>query len=98
MTDAAGHSETGPIRSNNEDCFLVSAELSLCIVADGRGGHAAGEVASRLAVDAIAAFIGETAGEVAGVSWPSGIDPALSLAGNRLWTAILRAHERVLAA
>ncbi len=47
-----GHcSETnvGLQRTNNEDCFLSSAPLGLWLVADGMGGHAAGEVASDIA-------------------------------------------------
>lgn len=52
--------DTGRKRTRNEDAFLVDDERRLFVVADGIGGHAGGEVASRLAVD----VIGETLGRV----------------------------------
>ena len=54
---AAG-SHRGRVRPHNEDCFAASAGLGLAILADGMGGHQAGEVASRMAVDVIGAGIG----------------------------------------
>jgi protein phosphatase len=51
----AGHGQTdlGRKRATNEDAFFVDDELGLYVVADGMGGHAAGEVASREAVDTL---------------------------------------------
>src|SRR5436305_12101391 len=42
--------DVGRVRGHNEDNFLVDKKLALFVVADGMGGHAAGEVASALAV------------------------------------------------
>lgn len=54
---SAGRSDLGKVREHNEDSLLVDDELGLYVVADGVGGHAAGEVASALAVEAAAADV-----------------------------------------
>ena len=70
---AYGLSETGPVRRINEDCFVSLEDLRLFIVADGMGGHAAGEVASRIAVESIEKFIRRSQG-TDDFSWPYGLD------------------------
>lgn len=82
--EAAGRTETGPVRESNEDTIVVSDNL--VAVADGMGGHAAGELASTLATTAVAAiFTGKSQDEletaVRAANWVvwerAGKDPAL---------------------
>lgn len=97
MLEAHGLSDVGHARKTNEDSFISDTALQLFVVADGMGGHSAGEVASSLAVDAIAGFIRRTEGD-GDVSWPYGIEPRLSFSGNRLRTAAHLANRRVFRA
>lgn len=52
-----GLTDIGRRRTSNEDAFLLDDELGLYVVADGMGGHAAGEVASREAVDTVMGMV-----------------------------------------
>jgi PPM family protein phosphatase len=58
---ASGASDVGLRRANNEDAFLVNAEIGLFAVADGMGGAAAGEVASAIFIEAAGELFGATA-------------------------------------
>ena len=51
--DVSGTTHAGKVRRNNEDSFWISSELGCFAVSDGMGGGAAGEIASRMVVDAI---------------------------------------------
>jgi len=66
----AVRSDPGLRRSTNEDCYCTRDDIGLYMVADGMGGHVAGEIASRIAVEAIQAFIEETAGADKNRTWP----------------------------
>ena len=56
QVEVGARSDTGMVRSNNEDCFAVDLSLNLFILCDGMGGQAAGEVASRLGVQVIGEY------------------------------------------
>ena len=85
--------DAGP-RKMNQDHVQWWPELGLFIVADGMGGHNAGEVASQLAVEAIHQFIADSANG-ADITWPFGIEMANSIDVNRLTTAVRLANRKV---
>ena len=57
LIESAGITDRGKKRKGNEDALFLGDALGLYVVADGMGGHLAGEVASRLVVDTIEDFI-----------------------------------------
>ena len=93
---AAGLSDVGLQREHNEDSFCILPEHRLFIVADGMGGHRAGDVASKMATHAIASFFQATSSEDA--TWPFSFDPHLSVDENRLITGIKLANRKIFEA
>ncbi|HTK29790.1 MAG TPA: protein phosphatase 2C domain-containing protein [Vicinamibacterales bacterium] len=90
---AHARTHTGP-RATNEDSVLWDPELALLAVADGMGGHNAGEVASRVALDQAQEFLrlSVTADDF---TWPFGLNAALSMTANRLLTAVKLANREI---
>ena len=90
---AAGLSDVGLQREHNEDSFVVLKEYDLYVVADGMGGHRAGDVASRIATETISEFFRTTAND--DVTWPFHFDTNLSEEENRLLTGIRVANRQI---
>src|SRR4026207_855747 len=101
----AVRSDPGLKRTSNEDSYSTRPDVGLFVVADGMGGHVAGEgavggrgageVASRGAVEAIEAFIQETAGADKNRTWPFPFDPTVSLEANRLKAGFRTANRKI---
>jgi PPM family protein phosphatase len=91
VLQAWGVSETGA-RPSNQDRFAIDEALRLYVIADGMGGHKAGEIAARLAIDVVLDVVRGREK----IGWPFGVDPSLSETGNLIRTAICVASMRVL--
>ncbi len=94
VLESWGATDVGMKRNLNEDVFLVDEDLGVYLVADGMGGHAAGEVASRLAADEIVRCLSEHT-TIDNETWPDHWNMARSATANLLVDAVLGGHDRV---
>src|SRR5262249_54948702 len=96
--EAFGQTDVGRRRKLNEDNFLVNPETNLYAVCAGMGGHNAGEVASKMAIQTLAAFIRNRAGRRKAITWPYGLEDDWSFEATRLKTAVKLANKKVFKA
>lgn len=94
ILEAWGDTDVGMKRRLNEDVYLIDEENGVYLVADGMGGHTAGEVASRIAANAIQSVL-RNGKQLEDVTWPEHWDTERSAAANSLVDAIIEAHARV---
>ena len=92
--DASGATDVGMKRRLNEDVFVLDHEAGVYLVADGMGGHAAGEVASRIATDEIVRAFRDGP-SAADETWPEHWDTDLSATANLVVDAIVSGHHTV---
>jgi PPM family protein phosphatase len=97
MLIVCSRTHPGTVRTSNEDSSMWEPDLGVVAVADGMGGHNAGEVASQLALDTMRSFLKKSA-SVDDFTWPFGFSANLSVAANRLMTAIKVANSSVFRA
>jgi serine/threonine protein phosphatase PrpC len=95
--EAFGLTDVGKKRKHNEDAYALDETEGLFIVADGMGGHAAGEVAAKITVETIGEFIAATR-QKEEATWPFKYNHELAFNSNRLAIAIEKANERVMSA
>jgi serine/threonine protein phosphatase PrpC len=92
----AAKTDPGLKRNHNEDYFSLIEDEQLFLVADGMGGHACGEVASKMAADVIREFFARSRDDDS--TWPYKMDRQLSYLENRLVVGIKMANQRIFEA
>ncbi len=86
VVESAGITDVGRKRKGNEDALLLDDDLRLYVVADGMGGHQAGEVASEMVVDTIRDYMKRfKEGDPDAVEELEDADETLSQEANRIF-------------
>lgn len=88
-----GTSDTGHHRTKNEDSYVCNPKEKLFLVADGIGGQASGEVASKMAIRTIEEFVVRSRSE--DITWPIPYRQKLSLGQNRLLATATLANQKI---
>ncbi|MBU1171288.1 MAG: protein phosphatase 2C domain-containing protein [Proteobacteria bacterium] len=94
VVESAGMTDVGCKRTGNEDSLLISDDMKLYVVADGMGGHQAGEVASRVVIETMKSYM-ERFMDGAHVEELNDTDSVLTREANRMLASIRLANRSV---
>lgn len=80
-----GKTDPGMVRANNEDSIITRPDLGLAVLADGMGGHQAGEVASAMAIDLVNQFFENAAQRSGKLNYSDIVSDSIMLANSAIF-------------